>query len=55
MSDTLETLDAAMALSYTDILQAINQMDNDQRLQVAILADRISETLSETRNERGAV
>ena len=46
--DTLDTL-------AFDVLDFVKRLDNDQRLQVAIFADRISEALTETRNERGAV
>lgn len=55
MSETLEALETASNLTYTDVLDAVNHADSDQRLHLSILADRISEALRETRNERGAV
>jgi hypothetical protein len=52
--DRLDALFTLLDTPYDEILSFIQTLDNDDRQEAAILADRLQEALTETRVERGA-
>lgn len=53
--DMLDGLFTLLGSSYDDVLSFVKILDNDQRLNAQILLEHLTEALTETRVERGAV